>query len=318
MGNYIHTSAHTPLFYRMFPGCGVLHAVQSNLGFSYSGTPYAQGTTPPAITWTVPATFTRPCIIKCNTLGALNTWKADVYYDGGTNKAESFTSAASVTLGSGIVLAIPAGNAAVNNTWTAWCSQWSDLSGNGSHKTPVGAGKPLFQPGLNGQTSVYGGGVAAMIATVALPNPSVTKVWRWLLFRQRTWSANAIIAGGSSVQNNTLIFQHTGSPNIAVYSGGFGTDNNGAALNAWVRAEAEFNASNADYLKLGTVNPGPVATGSATASATTGLFGYPGGTSLSDTECLAEVIGAGTYPTATQFLAAGNAAQQLYGAGLGI
>jgi hypothetical protein len=318
MGSYLWSAAHTPLIHRVFTASTVLQALQSDRGVVEGTTLRATGTTPPAITFTG-TRVGRPCpiTIKCPTTGgARGTWIGKVYYDGGTNAAETFTSAATVALtgrGYGLVLNIPTGNAATDNVWKATIGTWQDQSGHGKNFGQSTASAQLaITVGLNGRPGFSSDGISqTMFDASTYAAPGTTTLFVWSLFRTLTWTNNAVCwAVGSSFR----LQMGTTTPSCFSYAGTVGSNNTGAAVGSWVRSEQLYNNSS-DYSKLGATSV--TSASGNTGGSTTYIASVGGATNFAAIEILARIC-LNAAPSAAQLAAASALAQRIYGSSIGI
>lgn len=298
--------AQTPLLLcRVFTASTVVRHIQSDVGLTLEPNLQSQGTFPPIIKLLQPSTgMPRPMRITVPiTAGARGTWVGSVSYDDGGSQSETFLSGSIVTLLSGAVLSIDAGNASLNNIWDTVVSGWADSSGNGNapYLQPTLGAQPLITAGLGGKPGILGDGVASFMAsTMSLPAPATARTFVVSAWRQRTWVPNGVLYGTGSGTAPTL-YAGSGTPNVRAYCGINGTDNAGAAINSWVRSEADYHSAATDYLKVGAVSHTDVASFGNNAGAGTQLFAF-GGALFGNYELLTKTE-LNAVPTAAQLAA---------------
>lgn len=314
----------TPYFHELVlaanEGIGVLRSCQTDV-LVYGTTPRPAGTTPPVITFSGSQNGRPyPILIACTLVGALGVWTGTVSYDGGATTEQAFTSAATVALtgkGAGLTLNIAAGNAALNNTWTATCATFSDVSGAGiPFGQPTATKQPIIAPGPGGFPEIRTDGAATtMFDALTLPAPGTTPLFRWTVFRQIAWTNNGVLwATGSSfrLQGGT-----TGTPSCFGFAGTVGPANTGAAVGSYVRSEEYFshNAAN-DYVKLGSVTQGGTDLGNTGGS--TSFIGSLGGATNFDQVAVVAFMDLNKLPSAGLLKSLSNAAVAKYTSAVGI
>lgn len=133
----------------------------------------------------------------------------------------------------------------------------------GDASQATGGSQPALQSAaLNGKNTLLFDGADdfLLFAALDLPDPDITDIWFGFVFRQKTWTVNDSVYGANSTTALRL-FQVTGSPAMRQNNGLAGNDNSGAAVDTWVRGEALYGSTAADYLKLGSTSSTPTSAG---------------------------------------------------------
>lgn len=192
-------------------------------------------------------------------------------------------------------------------------SQWSDLSGNARHATPIAAGGLQTRPfyslrGSPGGWPSLQGGQGADIRQFGIQSgtgaPGTTSLFVCGLMRLNGWVINRCIFGG---QGNTVtsIRLVTGANTVCAFNGVSGSTSTNISLNRWYWFEAFFSASTNDYFRIGNMAP---ATGTSLGTGSPTAFGImccyattPSVTAQSNSEfaCLYLVSGATSGQVAT-------------------
>lgn len=127
----------------------------------------------------------------------------------------------------------------------------------------VGSLQPSHGAGLNGRGTVLFDGLDDYLKfpLLDLPDPDFLATWFWIVLKQVSWTSGNSIFGANSTTAMRLFQSAGGSPQLGMNCGIAGAQNIGAAVGTWVRAEALYNNSASDYLKLGSSSGAPGATG---------------------------------------------------------
>lgn len=143
----------------------------------------------------------------------------------------------------------------------AGVSRWADRSANGRHLLQT---TDAARPGLASDGSVLFNGSSHFLQCTAFTLDQPATIY--LLFRQVTWTANDVIAAGTTV--NSRIVQNSATPQIALFAGsGPNTGNTDLAVNTYGVLAAVFNGASS----LIQVNNGTPTTGNPGAGALTGF-----------------------------------------------
>ncbi|RWO34742.1 MAG: hypothetical protein EOS10_00110 [Mesorhizobium sp.] len=164
-----------------------------------------------------------------------------------------------------------------------------DLSGNANHLLQIGAAttRPTYRTS-GGLHWLEGDGTADYLRATFTLTQTFERI---SALRQITWTLNDQIFGGSAA-NAGVLFQITGTPNIALFDGSIAVTNAGAAVGADVvvterhaGASSQMAVNNVAYV---TGNPGTTGPGGVT------LFASNGGAGNSNVRCYGFIIRAGT------------------------
>lgn len=231
------------------------------------GTPLLTGTSP-AVTWSGALTAAANYVpfIKVDTGGTLPSATVKVSWDGGATFAggtllaiSSGTLALTPPTGGTLTITFPAGTYVLNDTYTATCSEWDDLNGNGIQFINTTAGqqpKIIFQA-LNGHLGLKFDGVDDFLqSTLSITAPGTTPAFIWLLCRTDTWTSTRRVCGGIT-GNSIVIFMSASTPSLRIFAGTQAESSNGAAVGSFKRVQAGFNNSTTyDFITCGSVNSG--------------------------------------------------------------
>ena len=154
----------------------------------------------------------------------------------------------------------------------AWANQ-GPTGATGDASQATGSLQPAYvSAGLNGKSYVSADGADDFMTFAALDiqDPDISAIWMWFVFRQRAWVVNTSLFGANATTFMRILQGASASPVMRMNNGVAGAENNGAAINSWVRGEALWSNTAADYLKLGSVTGATAAAGGNNPSA--GLF----------------------------------------------
>lgn len=243
-------------FASIFPGA--LQIIQTDLGLTYGGTPFAAGTTPPVVTSTGALTAKPvPILAKCTNAAAIGSGaQFSIYYDGtGTTPAMTGVTPAVGTpialtgVGAGLSWTWAAGTAALNNTWTATGTVSADQTSNHLDAAQATATRqPIVGIGLNGRVHLQSDGVDDYLqSNLALPNPTITPTYIYGVVRDDSWISGRGICGPTT-NFAGRIMQLTGTNNLI--QGGFGNVGNAVATTTgtWNRLKSYVTGSSATAL----------------------------------------------------------------------
>jgi hypothetical protein len=303
-------------FASLFPGA--LQSLQSDRGLTYGGTPLPTtgNTSTTALTLTGSlATKPVPIWWKAeNTLAIGAGASFSVYYDGlGVTPAMNGVTPVAATpvpltgAASGLSATWSAGNSVLNDTWKATGSALADQTANALHYSQASATlQPIVALGLNGFASLLFDGVDDFLqSALDLPAPGTTPTFVWAVYRiiSNATGNGAIIA---STSLGAAIYSPIGVRSTGQFNGTARNINAGSNGGAWVRTEALFSASAADYVRCGaTLAAAGLSAGNSDPAAARFIAGGAGNTPHS-VELLAAIHT--PYLPSAAVLAAANAA----------
>lgn len=145
---------------------------------------------------------------------------------------------------------------------TSLVSQWDDQSGNGRH---LKQGTDTNKPTVQADGSILFDGADNYLACDAFTLNQPTTVY--VLGKQVTWTANDRFFDGNTANSMTL-FQRTGSPNLAIFSGTTLGNNGNLALDTYGVISSVFNGANSRLQ----INNGTPVSGDAGSSNAGGFY----------------------------------------------
>ena len=230
-----------------------------------STTPFASGTSPPAVTLSGSVT-PRPLRIELQTTGARGTAIFRYSADGGATWIESgVTTAATYPMigaASGTTLNFPVGSYTNDNVYRAVYATLTDRVG-GFTMAPSSAGRaPYCKLGSHGRlVAANEVSVDARSFTCSLdrPAPGTTPTFALLVFRNNVQGATAAVWCGSG-NASLLIFRNAGSANLQAFNAIGSTVKSVGSTSSHYRVYSGFANAGGDALKVGALS---VATGIA-------------------------------------------------------
>lgn len=239
-------------FASLFPGA--LQVVQTDIGLTYGTTMLATGTTPPVITLsgslsTVPV----PITVTCTLIGIRGIWTGTYSFDGGSTTT-AFTSAATINLtgkGSGLVLNIAAGTAAINDVWKATCSGLADQSGGGWNYSQAGTGQPIITVGINGKPGLLFDATRTtyLSSSFAAPVPGTTAYSIYMVMTPATFGSQQNFIGSTGSPGASTLYDPGSLTSLTQFNGA--SANMSAVAAARARIVADYTNSINDRIKSG-------------------------------------------------------------------
>lgn len=196
-------------------------------------------------------------------------------------------------------------------------SAWADQSGNTRDYAQATGGKqPTLTAAdatLNNQATITFDGVDDNLDAATF-TPGAQPLFIWAVVKQLAWTSLKTVFGDSTASHFAVI-QLTASPQIGQTNGTQVNANGGAALSSWVRMEASFTASVADYVKLGATTVTGASAGANATSTGRRIACNAGGTTFTNI-VLAELLYCSGKPSAGELTALDAYVTSRYGAGL--
>lgn len=239
---------------------GLLWALQADRAVTYDAMLGSASATLSLTGTRTGSAYTTPIWVTCPTTGgARGTWVGAVSYDEGATVAQTFTSAATVALtglGTGLTLNIGVGAVAPADQWKATARTIVDTSVSAAspgHATA--ASQPIITVGANGCSGVRFDGTASQIfGALDLAAPSVgTPHHHLMIVRTVATAAGVQIISSSNGGTGEVIYHPTaGSMAIQQFNASGVNQVAGMVANTWYVLQADFTASTADFMKVGT------------------------------------------------------------------